>query len=355
MHKYSPVFPAATQIIIIALCASHFLVGCMTASAAAGQRAADSRKPVIIDTDVGSDFDDSVAIMLALQNDELDVKLIVTATNDTTARARIVAKYLLATNRTDVPIGIGLAVNNCRQTLFSWADDISLDSYQKDHGGVVHEDGVQSMYDVIKASAVPVTIVAIAPATNFPALLKRYPDAVHRASVVAMSGSLYRGYGNSSQPAAEYNVWQCAVCSRQMYTAGWALTTTPLDTCGVARMYADSFDLVLGGLGPYSTILLASWIRWCSESGSSACSLAPLITDVFYDAVAVTLATSQGAKFMDIEARKVVVTDDGHTVISESGTEIQAALNWHEGGTGLSAFQMWLGGQLAKNSASSLP
>lgn len=50
-----------------------------------------------------------------------------TATGDTTARAKIVAKYLLAYGRTDVPIGIGVANNNqTSNPLYEWAADIDL-------------------------------------------------------------------------------------------------------------------------------------------------------------------------------------------------------------------------------------
>ncbi len=65
------------------LCAATLAAACVAAPT-----------PVIFDTDIGSDFDDSAAIALALSDPSLDVKLIVTATGDTTARAQIVCKYL---------------------------------------------------------------------------------------------------------------------------------------------------------------------------------------------------------------------------------------------------------------------
>lgn len=51
----------------------------------------------------------SMAISYALsRNDIFDIKLILTATFNTTGRAQLVAKYLYTTNRTDVDIGIGI-------------------------------------------------------------------------------------------------------------------------------------------------------------------------------------------------------------------------------------------------------
>ena len=51
----------------------------------------------------------------------------VTATGDTTARAKVVAKYLELWGRTDVAIGVGLANDNKTYTpLYQWAADYDL-------------------------------------------------------------------------------------------------------------------------------------------------------------------------------------------------------------------------------------
>ena len=62
----------------------------------------DDKRPVIIDTDIGSFDDDPVAIALALSRPELDVKLVITCSDDTTERARIAAKYLTLLGRDDM-------------------------------------------------------------------------------------------------------------------------------------------------------------------------------------------------------------------------------------------------------------
>lgn len=307
-------------------------------------------KPVIIDTDVGSFIDDSAAILLALQNPELDVKLIVTATNDTTARARIVAKYLMAVNRTDIPIGIGVAIKPTLQSMYGWAADIDLDKYSQHYGGKILEDGVQAMNDVIMTSSVPVEIIAIAPATNFPSLLKRFPGVVSRVGHVwAMSGSFHRGYRNSTTPVAEYNVALCAECSQAMYAAGWPITTTPLDTCGVAYLPSKSFSRLLTGNGPHSSIFVESWLYWCPRNSLAQCSLNPLNSDDLMDAVATTLATSTSSKFLTISKENVTITSDGHTVLSQGpgSVEVNVALQWNGGDAGLEAFRLWLAEQIA--------
>lgn len=72
--------------------------------------------PIILDTDIGSDIDDTWALVMLLKlsqgpdssfNGPFDIKLITTCFADTTFRAKLVALALTAANRKDIPIGIG--------------------------------------------------------------------------------------------------------------------------------------------------------------------------------------------------------------------------------------------------------
>ena len=86
------------------------------------QRTLTLRVPVIIDTAIGSDFDDTMAISYALsRNDVFDIKLILTTTLNSTARAQLLAKFLDVTNRSDV--NIGTVCKNTQCVLFNDPDD----------------------------------------------------------------------------------------------------------------------------------------------------------------------------------------------------------------------------------------
>ena len=64
--------------------------------------------PVILDTDIGSDIDDTWALAMMLGSPQIDLKLITTAFRDTPTKTRLVAKLLERWHRTDVPIGTGV-------------------------------------------------------------------------------------------------------------------------------------------------------------------------------------------------------------------------------------------------------
>ena len=71
-------------------------------------RAPGARTPVILDTDIGDDIDDTWALALLLRSPELDVKLVVGDYGKALYRARLIARFLTVAGRTDIPVGVGL-------------------------------------------------------------------------------------------------------------------------------------------------------------------------------------------------------------------------------------------------------
>ena len=79
--------------------------------------------PVILDTDIGSDIDDTWALAMLMRCPELDLKMVLTETADTTYRAALTAKFLTVAGRDDVPIAIApppsLSRARCSRTIAS--------------------------------------------------------------------------------------------------------------------------------------------------------------------------------------------------------------------------------------------
>ena len=299
-------------------------------------------RPVIIDTDIGSDIDDSFAIGLALQSSAyLDVKLIVTCTDDTTARAKILGKLLTIAGEDRVPIGIGYPNNNnTRHTLWNWAKDFNLSDYK----GGVYKDGVDQMAKIILSSDTLVDIIAIGPMTNFPLLLQKYPSVVKKARIRAMAGSIYRGYDNSTTPAEEYNVQMCPDCMQQMLQAGWNVTITPLDTCGVASLPPHYSQPFIASANHWSFGLGASLLYFCTIA---QCQL-NVATSPLYDTVATLLTLPNAEDYVDFRTLKLTVTSQGYTVIDDrTGVATQVALYWKGDIVGLDQYRMYLASTLS--------
>ncbi len=158
--------------------------------------------PVILDTDIGFDVDDVWALAFLLRCPELDIKLITTDTGDTHYSAKIVAKLLHIAGRTDIPIGIGIPLDETQRTHEPWVTDFNLSDYP----GEVLLDGVGAMCDVVVNSAEKVSIICIGPVPNIAAALARTPEMVNNSRFIGMHGSIRRGYLGANKPMKEYNV-----------------------------------------------------------------------------------------------------------------------------------------------------
>ena len=316
----------------LALLAAAVLLGA-TLPVLAGEPQAPAsparRIPVILDTDIGTDIDDTWALVMLLKSPELDLKLVTTDTGNTVYRAKIVARLLEIAGRTDVPIGIGIEQNDDDDgPQAPWVAGYDLGRYP----GKVHADGVGALVDTIMASETPVTLVAIGPVPNIAAALAREPGIVRRARFVGMQGSLRRGYGDSSAIAAEANVAGDPAACKAVLGAAWDVTITPLDTCGLVHLTGKEYARVAASDDPLVKALIANyrvwWPRcpWCKDDYAKEPDRPRRESSTLFDTVAVYLAFSRD--LLAMEDLGVRVTDDGHTLIDPSQKLLHCATRW---------------------------
>src|SRR4029453_4036497 len=151
--------------------------------------AAPRRIPVILDTDIGDDIDDTWALVLALKAPELDLKLIVTDFGNTEQRARLVARILELAGRTDIPIGIGNKENDEPGPQAEWVSGFDLATYR----GRILKDRGQGLIDTAMASKEPMTLIAIGPPPSLAQALAREPRLPRQLRFAGQYGGTHRG------------------------------------------------------------------------------------------------------------------------------------------------------------------
>lgn len=307
--------------------------------------------PVIFDTDICDDIDDTWALALLLQSDEFDIKLITTEVGNTISKARTVAKLLQTAGRTDIPIGIGLQQHSRSHRQDAWAKDYKLSSYP----GTIHRDGVKALIDTVMKSPRPVKIIAVGPLPNIAAALKRQPKIAQKAEFVGMHGSVRRGYGGSAQISAEYNVRASAKDARTVFTVPWNITITPLDTCGLVQLKGQKYQKVLQHKSPLTHALIENYRAWFrqgllneqkdideAELNKRVEQKLNSSSTTLFDTVAVYLAMS--TDLVTMEKLPIKVTDDGYTRIEQGAKAINCATEWKD----LGAFEDLLVDRLTK-------
>jgi len=292
-------------------------------------------KPVILDTDICDDIDDTWALALLLQSPELDCKLVTTAVGNTEAKARVVARFLDRVGRADIPVGIGVKQHDGTHRQMDWVQGYDLSTYP----GIIHRDGVRALIDTVMNSPQRMTIIAIGPLPNIAAVLEQEPRIAEKADFVGMHGSIYKGYGGSDKPSAEYNVVADARACRKVFTAGWPITITPLDTCGLVHLRGDKYQRVLRRNSAITSNLIQNYRAWQADGlkaerkGIDAANLARLVNNrlnsassTLFDTVAVYLAIN--TDLVRMERLPVEVTGDGYTKIAEGAKVINCAVDW---------------------------
>ncbi len=307
--------------------------------------------PLIFDTDICDDIDDTWALAMLLQSNEFDVKLITTAVGNTSSKVKTVAKFLEATGRTDIPIGVGVQQHEGRHRQDAWAKDYDLSTYP----GKIYKDGVQALIDIVMKSRKPIKVVAVGPLPNIAAALEREPKIAKKAEFIGMHGSIYLGYGGSSKISAEYNVKAFAKEAQKVFTANWDITITPLDTCGLVQLKGQKYQKVLNRKSPSTQALIENYRAWyrqgilSKEKDISESELTKRVdkklnssSSTLFDTVAIYLAMS--TDLVKMEKLGVKVTDDGYTRIDKNAKVINCATEWKD----LGAFEDFLVDRLIK-------
>jgi inosine-uridine nucleoside N-ribohydrolase len=284
--------------------------------------------PVILDTDIGGDIDDTWALAMMLKSPELDVKLIATDTGNTTYRAKIVAKMLETAGRTDIPVGIGIHFGDRVDRQYPWVEKYDLSTYP----GIIQQDGVKAIIDAVMDSPGPITLLCIGPVPNIAAALERDPRIAEKARFVGMHGCLRKSppkYGDGGGGVvAEYNVRAYPKACQKAFTAAWDMTITPLDTCGFVKLEGEKYRAVRDCEDPVAQALmenygiwLKSWHkRWKEEFESRS--------SILFDTVAAYLCFSE--ELLVMENLGVRVTDDGFTIIDDNAKAVNCATEWKD-------------------------
>lgn len=282
--------------------------------------------PVILDTDIGDDFDDTWALILLLKSPQFDLKLVTTTAGKAEYRAKLVARILAAADRTDVAVGLGAGGRDGRGDQASWIGDYKLGDY----AGHVYEDGVQALVDTVNresAHGQVVTIIGIGPLQTLGKALTRDPGLAQKADFVGMLGSVRKGYGGSSTPVVEYNM-AYVPGDKKVFGAAWhSFAFTPLDTCGLVSLRGKPYEELRHSPDKMVQVLLENYHAWVTHGGSKGVSDLTGSSTLF-DTVAVYLANPGPKPLLGVETLNISVDAKGMMSIDPAGIRATVATNW---------------------------
>ncbi len=153
--------------------------------------------PLILDTDIGTDVDDALAVALALRHPEIELRAVTTVSGDARKRALIAKKLLRLAGRDDVEVATGIAspfeVNGRRawmghegDGLLDAADDArALPLSARDAATVFIEESRRN------EGVAGCEIAVIGMQTNVAAAFDRDPSLPRRVGRLAVMGGVF--------------------------------------------------------------------------------------------------------------------------------------------------------------------
>lgn len=204
---------------------------------------------IIIDTDIGDDADDALAICLALKSEELEVLGITTVFRNTPARAKIAVRLLRLMGREDIPVYAGIGhplvaeadVDAVPIQLLKEMEDLE---YRRDM------DAVEYLRRSLMESEGDITLVPIGPLTNIAVLLRQYPEVKNKVREIVMMGGAYYMHYN------EWNILCDPEAADIVYSSGLPIRAVGLDVTTKCQV-DDELVSLLAHSGKPETELLA--------------------------------------------------------------------------------------------------
>jgi inosine-uridine nucleoside N-ribohydrolase len=246
------------------------------ASASAATPTAPTR--VILDTDIGTDIDDAFALALIIDSPELELLGVTTVSNDTAARARIVAKMLWEAGGKwrQVSVVAGAPGPDPRVNQAPWAEDFVSPQ-------ILQESAVDFLRGKFHRYPGEITLITIGQLTNVAALLKADPTVAKKIKrIVMMGGSIARGYVPGSKPDAECNIKADPAAAQAVFSSGIPILMAPLDVTAMLQLDAAARSRIFAHNTPVTNALAALYHLWNYE------------TPILYDPMAVALLIDPG-------------------------------------------------------------
>ena len=188
--------------------------------------------PIIIDCDPG--WDDTIAIIMALSNNKLDVKAITCVAGNisvykTTENAKKILKLMdsniLLASGAEGPLGYKLKTIediHGEDGMYGLLDNVNYDVDKRK----AHE----LIKDLLIESSEKITIVATGALTNIALLIKHYPEAINKIEKICMmGGGITRG---NITPYAEFNFYTDPHAAKIVFESG-----IPIVMCGLEASY----------------------------------------------------------------------------------------------------------------------
>ena len=142
-----------------------------------------------------------------------------------------------------------------------------------------------------------------------------------------MHGAIFRGYKGTNEVQAEYNIVQHVDSAKTVFSSDLDMIITPLDTCGMISLEGDNYQAVAKATNKTMIEVITNYEIWLRALGAKDVESINRSSTLF-DTVAIYLALDNA--LLEMKKLCIKITDEGKTVVDETGKEMSVAIEWRD-------------------------
>ncbi|HEU5228224.1 MAG TPA: nucleoside hydrolase [Ktedonobacteraceae bacterium] len=220
---------------------------------------ADRQKQLVfLDTDIGDDIDDALALALILQSSEIALQGVSTVFGKTPKRARLAAHLLRVFGREDVPVAAGIATPLQPRHRPSGVPQAAILDEREIFPALSPLSGPELLIQTTLSHQQQLTLICIGPLTNIATALNMEPCINSAIRNIVMMG------GSGNVPWAEWNVRSDAKAAQIVLEAGIPVTMLGFDVTMHCQLRPYDLKQLQHANSPQTqllSMLIAVWQR----------------------------------------------------------------------------------------------
>jgi purine nucleosidase len=274
--------------------------------------------PVVLDTDMGNDPDDLLALAMILDRPEFDLRAVIATGKNPILRARFVRHLCKISGQEGIPVGVGSAPDGSTQYAIRGPSEFHTSFFRQNAGfdpakDVDFPEAREILTDVMSPE---VTLITIGPLTTLADFISENPSSVKNISrVVSMGGFISR---KGKKYVKEYNFSSDPRSTRKILTQGFEHICVTKNICGRILMRPEHIGSAALGKSPARSFAFRFMGQWFKERAEK--TLYDPFTAVFALEPARTLLKPVSFDIRDDGGCKGIIIKEGRRYATIGGT-----------------------------------
>ncbi len=250
--------------------------------------------PVILDTDIGTDVDDCLALALLLSSPELELQTVTCVYGDTALRSRMVKKLLQLHGLANISVYAGAQKPLTSQRPIYWEGHEGQGLADPNDASLEPDTGFapDMLVERVMGSPGKIHLIAIGPLTNIALAIQKEPRFAANLAHLTIMGGVVRSIDRLDLPLAEHNIVCDPEAAKIVMESGAPITLVPLDITTQVHVNEDGLKQIQKAGSPFQLAVADQLARYPRFQRYGRTNLHdPLAVGVIIDPSLVTLQT----------------------------------------------------------------